>query len=425
MPEFQVGDIVRVEMPRGYNTRGVLGISLLFSTSPEARFEGAIGTVTQINPVGTHTVHQYLVDFRTHDNSRVGIPWQAQWFREEWLALKERPESAAAEAVKTGPEATWPTKSEAETAPGGIAHPGAKIFTEGRTDFAPPGLDPSTATGAVPESAYGVASPAASGEVVSNVSPAEVEQQVSDPNAVMPWPEGAGAAGAGASGSGYATEAELNVIGSLPGDNTILEQGEGFVRVQGVTDCPPSYPVKGNESSGIYHTESMPSYARIVPEICFISEEAAVANGYRAPRGGTSTLGAHDAGASAGEETSDAFTGPEPGYDRSAANTSTFEPTLGTATGTVDSTTPTSAARSFNDSVTISAELIIEQGDGFVRVQGMSTCPDGFPIKGNASSGIYHRPNESSYQRTIPEVCFATEEAAIANGYRAAGQRRV
>ena len=109
MPEFQVGDIVRVEMPRGYSTRGVLGISLLFSTSPEARFEGAIGTVTEINPIGSHSVHQYLVDFRTHDNSRVGIPWQAQWFREEWLALKERPKATEAEAARTGPEATWPT----------------------------------------------------------------------------------------------------------------------------------------------------------------------------------------------------------------------------------------------------------------------------------------------------------------------------
>ena len=35
---------------------------------------------------------------------------------------------------------------------------------------------------------------------------------------------------------------------------------------------------------------------------------------------------------------------------------------------------------------------IVEQGDGFVRVQGMSACPDGFPIKGNANSGIYHMP---------------------------------
>jgi hypothetical protein len=427
MPEFQVGDIVRVEMPRGYNTRGVLGISLLFSTSPEAKFEGAIGTVTQINPVGTHTVHQYLVDFRTHDNSRVGIPWQAQWFREEWLALKERPESVAAEAVKTGPEATWPTKPEAEAAAGGIAHPGAKIYTEGRADFAPPGMDPSSATGTVPDSAYGVASPAATGEVASNVSPEEVEQLRTDPHAEMPWPDARASDGGTSSatpGPGYATESELNVIGSLPGDSTILEQGEGYVRVQGVTECPPGYPIKGNESSGIYHTEGMASYARTVPEICFISEEAAVANGYRAPRGGRRALSAHEAGASAGEETSDAFGGPEAGYDRSAANTSTFEPTLEIKTGTIESTTPTSAAASFNDSAMISGELIMEQGDGFVRVQGMSICPDGFPIKGNASSGIYHRPTDSSYQRTIPEVCFATEEAAIANGYRAPGQRK-
>ena len=40
--------------------------------------------------------------------------------------------------------------------------------------------------------------------------------------------------------------------------------------------------------------------------------------------------------------------------------------------------------------VTAAAAPIVEQGDGFVRVQGMSVCPDGFPIKGNANSGIFH-----------------------------------
>src|SRR5215207_6341251 len=90
MTEFFKGDIVRVEMPRGYTGRGLLSISLMFTTHPEAKFEGAVGTVTEINPVGPMTVHQYLVDFRTHDNSKIGIPWQAQWFREEWLALVEQ-----------------------------------------------------------------------------------------------------------------------------------------------------------------------------------------------------------------------------------------------------------------------------------------------------------------------------------------------
>jgi hypothetical protein len=100
MPEFVVGDKVRVELPRGYNKRGVLGISVLYSTSPEARFEGAKGDITQINPAGPHSVHQYLVDFRPYDNSRLGIPWQAHWFREEWLALEDR---AAPTAPQTGP----------------------------------------------------------------------------------------------------------------------------------------------------------------------------------------------------------------------------------------------------------------------------------------------------------------------------------
>jgi hypothetical protein len=95
MPEFHVGDKVRVELPRGYSKRGVLGISVLYTTSPEARFEGAVGRVTQINPEGPYSVHQYLVDFRPFDNSRLGIPWQAHWFREEWIALEERTETTA------------------------------------------------------------------------------------------------------------------------------------------------------------------------------------------------------------------------------------------------------------------------------------------------------------------------------------------
>ncbi len=96
MPKFQVGDTVRVALPRGYNKRGIYGISVMYTTWPEARFDGAVGLVTQINPRGPHGQPQYLVDFRQHDNARLGIPWQAQWFREEWLELVERPQPATA-----------------------------------------------------------------------------------------------------------------------------------------------------------------------------------------------------------------------------------------------------------------------------------------------------------------------------------------
>ncbi len=46
-------------------------------------------------------------------------------------------------------------------------------------------------------------------------------------------------------------------------------------------------------------------------------------------------------------------------------------------------------------------------------------CPKGYPIKGNASSRIYHVPSGSYYKRTNPERCFSTTAAAKAAGYRA------
>ena len=121
MTEFFVGDIVKVELPRGYSNRGVLGISLLFTTSPEARFDGAAGTIADINPRGPYSVHQYLVDFRTQDNSRAGLPWQAQWFREEWLALVERVPVGVAAGARYEPAA----------AGGGGGTPGERLVAPG------------------------------------------------------------------------------------------------------------------------------------------------------------------------------------------------------------------------------------------------------------------------------------------------------
>jgi large subunit ribosomal protein L4 len=43
--------------------------------------------------------------------------------------------------------------------------------------------------------------------------------------------------------------------------------------------------------------------------------------------------------------------------------------------------------------------------------------PEGFPIKGNASSKLYHVPGSAFYNRTDPEVWFRTAEAAEAAGF--------
>lgn len=46
------------------------------------------------------------------------------------------------------------------------------------------------------------------------------------------------------------------------------------------------------------------------------------------------------------------------------------------------------------------------------------SCPDGYPIKANDKSGIFHVPGGRFYERTKPERCYASAEAALADGYR-------
>ena len=47
-------------------------------------------------------------------------------------------------------------------------------------------------------------------------------------------------------------------------------------------------------------------------------------------------------------------------------------------------------------------------------------CPDGFPVKANDNSGIFHVPGGRFYDRTVAERCYANADDAIADGYRPA-----
>ena len=47
-------------------------------------------------------------------------------------------------------------------------------------------------------------------------------------------------------------------------------------------------------------------------------------------------------------------------------------------------------------------------------------CPPGFEVKVKLASGIYHVPGMFAYDRTIPDRCYASAEAAEADGFRAA-----
>lgn len=106
MAAFQVGDEAKVAMPKGVNKRGVVGISVMYTTWPEARFDGATGEVTEVNPRGPLGIPLYRLDFRGREN-RVTIPWQSQWFREEWLVpagerRTEKPAEAGGLAAASG-----------------------------------------------------------------------------------------------------------------------------------------------------------------------------------------------------------------------------------------------------------------------------------------------------------------------------------
>ena len=44
-------------------------------------------------------------------------------------------------------------------------------------------------------------------------------------------------------------------------------------------------------------------------------------------------------------------------------------------------------------------------------------APEGYYIKGNTHSGLYYTPESALYDNTIPEVWFASEDLAQANGF--------
>ena len=45
-------------------------------------------------------------------------------------------------------------------------------------------------------------------------------------------------------------------------------------------------------------------------------------------------------------------------------------------------------------------------------------CPDGYPVKAKASSKIFHVPGGVLYDKAVPDRCYASPDAAIADGFR-------
>ena len=63
-------------------------------------------------------------------------------------------------------------------------------------------------------------------------------------------------------------------------------------------------------------------------------------------------------------------------------------------------------------------------GDGSHAPLEDGSAPDGFDIKGNVDSMLYHLPGTAFYDRTVAEVWFATEDAAKAAGFQSPPSQR-
>ena len=59
-----------------------------------------------------------------------------------------------------------------------------------------------------------------------------------------------------------------------------------------------------------------------------------------------------------------------------------------------------------------------------VLTTGEANCPAEYPVKGNLPSRVYHLPDDSTYERTIPEICFADADAAMMAGFRPSRARK-
>jgi hypothetical protein len=107
------------------------------------------------------------------------------------------------------------------------------------------------------------------------------------------------------------------------------------------------------------------------------------------------------------------------GYERAANQMEGITADLAKARQDADQAAERLASRASNALASIEAAAAAH--GGAVPGDGTHDCPSSYPIKGNMPSMHYHRPGQPSYNRTIPEVCFRSAEAAEAAGFTEAG----
>ena len=165
----------------------------------------------------------------------------------------------------------------------------------------------------------------------------------------------------------------------------------GALPADGTSQCPPSYPIKGNAQSMVYHEPDSPTYMATIAEYCFSSGEAAEAAGFR-------------------REKPAALTGTRQDAERVAARFFSESEARQDAERV--------AARFSNETEkALAIQTAAAAHGGVLPGDGTRDCPATYPIKGNATSMLYHEPGTPTYMATIAEYCFSSGEAARAAGF--------
>ena len=148
---------------------------------------------------------------------------------------------------------------------------------------------------------------------------------------------------------------------SSPGSGDVEEPyGAGSARVAAGAAAPSGYDIKGNEDSMLYHTPESPSYKRTIAEVWFFDEPTAEAAGFTHWSKGR----AKPAGAA---EIAEMPPGPH--------------------------------------------------GPGSAKPGPGGSGPEGWTVKGNEDSMLYHSQESNAYDMTVAEVWFKDVPTAEAAGF--------
>lgn len=94
------------------------------------------------------------------------------------------------------------------------------------------------------------------------------------------------------------------------------------------------------------------------------------------------------------------------------------------APGSAEAEKSLDAAEAAEDAADDLSEIAGPYGAGSHAPLADGGQPDGFPVKGNDDSKLYHLPGTSHYDRTVAEVWFADADAAEAAGFQLPASQR-